>query len=63
MQDFTGWEGKIPAEPAKATGLQTRQGSGWAELPVTPALDTEFLGTWGTAGQAGVKAHFIAEEK
>lgn len=37
-------------------------GSG-LELPVTPALDITSLSTWGTAGQAGVKAHFIAEEE
>lgn len=30
---------------------------------MTPGLDTEFLSMWGTAGPAGVKVHFIAEEE
>lgn len=56
-----GWEEKMPAEPAKPTGY--RQGEGQVWPAVTCDTWSEFLSTWGTAGQAGVKAHFIAEEE
>lgn len=40
-----------------------RQGEGQVWPAVTCDTWSEFLSTWGTAGQVGVKAHFIAEEE